>query len=223
MNTHEFSITQDGSHTLISPDFGVSYHSLYGAIQESRHVFIEAGLRYKALSSIEVDVLEIGFGTGLNALMSLLDTRHRQTLIRYTGVEAYPISPEQAAMLNYADILGEPGLHQLLLQMHTAPWAEPIALSPLFQFTKLHQRFEELRFRQAFDIIYFDAFAPDTQPELWTPELFTRMYEALRPGGVLCTYSAKGLVKRNMRQAGFSTEALPGPPGKREMTRGVVA
>lgn len=220
MKAHEFSFTQDGSHTLISSEFGASYHSMYGAVQESRHVFIEAGLRPKALSADEVSILEIGFGTGLNALMSLLETQLRASKILYTGVEAYPISPSQAEMLNYAAVLEKPESHAYLMQMHACDWGVPIQITTQFRFTKLLQRFEDLVFEEAFDVIYFDAFAPTTQPELWEPEMMKRMFVALRAGGVLCTYSAKGMVKRHLRQAGFEVEALPGPPGKREMTRG---
>lgn len=211
--------TQDGSHSIFSEQHGVSYHSKYGAIQESRHVFIEAGLYYKMPGREEVSILEIGLGTGLNAFMTGLEAERREIQINYVAAEAFPISLDEAQELNYPEQLQVPDWRDRFLNIHAFNWAETHQLSPYFKFCKLHRSFEDLAFDAAFDIIYFDAFAPGAQPELWEPPVMQIMYRALRPGGVLTTYCAKGSVKRTMRSLGFEVEALPGPPGKREMTR----
>jgi len=209
--------TQDGSHSIQSDQHGVSYHSKYGAIQESRHVFLSAGLFPKLVSQEEVRVLEIGLGTGLNALLTRLEGEQRQQAIHYTALEAYPITLEQASQLNYPQILGIE--HDLFLDLHACEWAQPHLLSSSFQFTKLQQRFEDLDFDSAFDVIYFDAFAPTAQPELWEPAVLKKVVRAMAPGSIFVTYCAKGAVKRALKSLGLDVEALQGPPGKREMTR----
>jgi len=215
----ELFLTSDGSHSIQSSRYGVSYHSRFGAVQESRHVFIESGLRYKALQQKELSVLEMGLGTGLNALLTLLEAQQNGLRIHYTAVEAYPISPENARLLNFIEVLQIPECKDPFLQMHDGPWGKPLPLHDAFVFTKFNCLFEEFDTEARFDAIYFDAFAPNTQPELWEIPLFEKMYELLNPGGILTTYSAKGSVKRNLKAVGFSIEKLPGPPGKREMTR----
>jgi len=219
MKELEIFNTQDGSHSVFSPIFGVSYHSKYGAIQESQHVFIAAGLLEKATTQKEVSILEIGFGTGLNALMTLLEAERRHLTIHYTGVENYPLSLEEASTLNYPEILAATSHRGVFEEMHRIPWGEPKALSPSFHFTKLKQKFEDLSLKDTFDVIYFDAFAPSAQPELWETEVLGIMYDALKADGILVTYCAKGSVKRALKSLGFTIEALKGPPGKREMTR----
>lgn len=211
--------TQDGSHSIFSETHGVSYHSKYGAIQESRHVFIESGLYYKMTGRQSLAVLEIGLGTGLNAFMTLLEAEKHQIAIRYTALEAYPISLSEAEQLNYTEKLNAGQWKDLFLMIHKSEWDTPNALSPHFELTKLRTSFESLDLIEAFDVLYFDAFAPGAQPELWEAPVMNRMYRALHPGGVLTTYCAKGAVKRTLKQIGFEIEALPGPPGKREMTR----
>lgn len=215
----ELLVTSDGSHTILSSRYGVSYHSRFGAIQESRHVFIESALRYKAVQQNQVSVLEMGFGSGLNALLTLEDSRGKNIRIDYTAVEAYPIAPEQARELNFVEVLGRPELQAPFLQMHDAPWDMPVSLLEGFTFTKWKALFEEFDTDLRFDVIYFDAFAPNTQPELWEIPLLEKMFNVLHPGGILTTYSAKGSVKRNLKAIGFTIESLEGPPGKREMTR----
>lgn len=211
--------TSDGSHSIFSTQYGVSYHSRYGAVQESRHVFLEAGLYPLFLSGAEeVAVLETGLGTGLNALLTGLEAAAQKRKVYYLGLEAYPISPEQAKALNYPAALGE-GAAELFTAIHEMPWGKPAALSHYFTFEKQQSRFEAFASMPKFDVIYFDAFAPNAQPELWGEEVLGRMYQALKPGGRLVTYCAKGAVKRCMKGLGFTIEALPGPPGKREMTR----
>lgn len=213
--------TQDGSHSVLSHRFGVTYHSKYGAIQESRHVFIEAGLFPKLILQRELAVLELGFGTGLNALLTLLEAERLERHIFYQTIEAFPLSQEQAAQLNYPEQLELPASRPWLTEMHAAPSDELLRPTSHFQFRKTIGRFEELDLQNAFDVAYFDAFAPETQPELWTEEVLGRVYRALRPQGILVTYCAKGAVKRTLKSLGFQIERIPGPPGKREMTRAV--
>lgn len=213
--------TQDGSHSIFSDQFGVSYHSKYGAIQETQHVFINAALRLKALLQKEIHILDIGFGTGLNAYMTLLEAVKRDLQIHYTAIEAFPISYQKATDLNYSTLLNSEAQHEDFLEMHEEDWEEAIEINEHFQFIKHLRKFEEIDFTNQFDIIYFDAFAPNAQPELWEAELLGKMYQALKPEGVLVTYCAKGVVKRTLKAVGFEIESLKGPPGKREMTRAV--
>lgn len=212
--------TDDGSHTLFSERYGVSYHSRYGAVTESAHVFIDAGLRYKAAVQREIAVLEVGFGTGLNAFMTWLEAGRRNLSVRYTGLEAYPVTAEEARQFNYPDLLNAPERATDFWQLHDADWDTPHALSEHFQFEKRLGRLETVALPEAaFDLVYFDAFAPQAQPELWTEDVFARLYRALRPEGALVTYCAQGEFKRTLKKAGFTVERLQGPPGKREMTR----
>jgi tRNA U34 5-methylaminomethyl-2-thiouridine-forming methyltransferase MnmC len=212
--------TQDGSHSIFSEKFGVSYHSKYGAIQETQHVFINAGLKTKAETQSEIHILDIGFGTGLNVLMTFLESQKSGLNIHYTGVEAYPITLEAAMQLNYTEQLQRPENQSDFIKMHEANWNETVAITDNFQLTKVKKKFEDLDFNNQFDLIYFDAFAPTSQPELWEIPLLTIMYNALKTNGFLVTYCAKGQFKRNLKAVGFEVEALAGPPGKREMTKG---
>lgn len=211
--------TQDGSHSIFSPSFGVSYHSKYGAIQESQHVFIEAGLFEASLLKKDIRVLEIGFGTGLNALMTRIEADRRQLTIHYTSVEKFPVPLDEALQLNYPETLLAGGYRPDFEKMHQLEWGIESEFSSNFKFTKLKQSFESLQFDADFDLIYFDAFAPSAQPELWEVDVLGIMYNALAENGILVTYCAKGAVKRTLKALGFTVEALPGPPGKREMTR----
>ena len=211
--------TADGSHSIFSEQFGVSYHSKYGAVQETQHVFINAGLRLKAIVQKDISIIDIGFGTGLNALMTCLEAQKRNLNIQYTAIEAFPISLETAQSLNYAEILPEVEVQDIFNKIHEANWGETVAITDNFTITKLKKEFQELDFQDEFDLVYFDAFAPSSQPELWETPVMTIMYNALRSEGVLTTYCAKGDVKRTMKAIGFKVERLPGPPGKREMTR----
>ncbi len=213
--------TQDGSHSILSAQFGVAYHSKHGAIQETQHVFIDAALKFKAVSHTALSVLDIGFGTGLNAYMTLLEAEKSSLAINYTGIEAFPISYQQATDLNYSTLLKTENFQTTFLEMHRADWATPVQLTDHFQFTKKQIKFETIHFVNQFDIIYFDAFAPNAQPELWEADLLEKMYQALKKDGVLVTYCAKGVVKRTLKAVGFEIEALKGPPGKREMTRAI--
>lgn len=215
--------TADGSVTIHLPEWDEQYHSKHGAVQEARHVFIKMGLHYfqKENEDSEISILEIGFGTGLNAFITFLETQKLQISINYTGVEAYPVTPDEISELNYPEILSakeQGGIFQL---MHQCRWEKFQRISGNFSLCKLQKKFEEISDKERYDIIYFDAFGARVQPGLWTEEIFKIMFEALKPGGILVTYSAKGSVRRNLQKVGFFVERLPGPPGKREMLRAV--
>ncbi|HEY6160692.1 MAG TPA: tRNA (5-methylaminomethyl-2-thiouridine)(34)-methyltransferase MnmD [Bacteroidia bacterium] len=210
-------ITADGSHSIFIPGLDEHYHSVHGAVQESRHVFIEAGLKFISERKREVSILEMGLGTGLNVFLTFLEAK--EIKINYTALEAFPISPGQAEALNYPRLLDAEAYRPVLQILHTMEPGKEVELRPGFIFRKEITKFGDFRSREQFDLIYFDAFAPRVQPELWTEEIFGRMFGSLRPGGILVTYCAKGEVKRNMKAAGFTIERLPGPKGKREMTR----
>ena len=229
MDGHRVFETQDGTRSLFSERFGVSYHSKYGAWQETQHVFIEAGLRYRAAvpHPTPLAVLDIGYGTGLNAIATLLFAVKRALDIDYTALEAYPVPTATLRTLDYPGALEFTAEDSALYsRLQGIPWpgtaqlgAAGPRLTPKLTVSKRLCRFEELADEAAFDVVYYDAFAPEAQPELWTPEQFARVYRALRPGGLLVTYCAKGQVKRDLRSVGFAVERLKGPPGKREMTR----
>ena len=215
-------ISQDGSHTIISDRFGVSYHSKFGSIQETQTVFIDAGLDYIVSRGYrEINILEMGFGTGLNALMTYKSIKGIN--INYHTLEAYPIVEAQYTELNYPTVLSLTENQSAdFLRMHQAPSGDKISITENFDFTKHIVRIEDFETDEKFDIIYYDAFAPTSQEELWTPELMAKLYKMCNPGAVLVTYCAKGSFKRALRSAGFTVEALDGPEGKREMTRGKV-
>jgi len=214
--------TQDGSHSIFSEKFGVSYHSKYGAVQETQHVFIDAALRFKAVVQKEISILEIGLGTGLNALMTYIEAKKRNLDIDYVAYEAFPISLEAAQRLNFNEVLKiEKEDIPILQQLHETRWEVRHELSENFNFLKHQQTFDQIEYLDAFDIIYFDAFAPNSQPELWELPIMKKMFTALKKDGILVTYCAKGVVKRTMKAAGFTVERLKGPPGKREMTRAI--
>lgn len=213
-------MTEDGSPTLYHEALGEHYHSTHGALQESRHIFIGYGL-LPALSEPRREplrVLEVGFGTGLNALLTRLEAARCGAPIDYTTLELYPIEPEVYRLLNF-DLEPRAEAAELLLRLHQAPWDEPY---PLDEWMTLHKRQADLlsvELGQGYDLIYFDAFSPETQPELWAEEVFARLAEASAPGAILATYCAKGEVRRRLQRSGFLVERLPGPPGKREVLR----
>ena len=216
-------LTQDGSHTLYSERFQVTYHSKYGAIQEAQTVFIDAALHPKlAQKAHAISILEIGLGTGLNALMTYLECqKHPEIPVFYTAIEAFPVSQEVVETLNFAACFEEQEAEaaRFLSLLHGAAWDVPTRIAPNFTLIKQLKTFETIDFADEFDLVYYDAFAPNSQPELWTIPMFEKMYIALRQNGLLTTYCAKGEVKRNLRAVGFQLESLPGPIGKREMTR----
>ncbi len=218
---HEFVPTEDGSVTLYVPELNEHYHSIHGAIQEAQHIFIRAGFDYRldtCRNPESLHILEAGFGTGLNAYLTLLHATERQIPVHYHTLEKYPLSQEEINRLNYNALTG--GSHVSLFEtIHAAPWEEEKQLTPFFHICKHKCDFRELEMPPIFDIVYFDAFNPDVQPHLWTADVFSRFYSALRPDGILVTYCVKGIVKQALRSVGFNIRRLPGPPGKREMLR----
>ncbi|MGB0837710.1 MAG: tRNA (5-methylaminomethyl-2-thiouridine)(34)-methyltransferase MnmD [Flavobacteriaceae bacterium] len=210
-------ITSDGSTTLHIPAWNEQYHSKHGAIQEAYHVFIKNGLH--AMTQDKIDILEIGFGTGLNAFITLLEADKLGKKINYTGIEAYPIKEDELLRLNFVNELECRNFSHKFEEMHLSPWEQWQEVTADFSLNKRQMFIHNVSDQEAFDLIYFDAFGARVQPELWTEEIFAKMYAALRPSGVLVTYSAKGSVRRALQAVGFTVERLPGPPGKREMLR----
>lgn len=211
--------TKDGSHTIYIPDWNESYHSKNGAIQEAKHVFINAGL--SLFKRQPVSILEIGFGTGLNAFITYLESKNNNQQINYVGVEAYPIEINEIELLNYVKELNALSDSSVFDEMHKSNWEECIELSSNFNLTKRKQLFQEISDVDVFDLIYFDAFGFTLQPELWGEEIFNSMYKALKPNGVLVTYACRTSIRKAMLNAGFKVEKLPGAPGKREMLRAI--
>jgi tRNA U34 5-methylaminomethyl-2-thiouridine-forming methyltransferase MnmC len=209
--------TLDGSTTIHLQEWDECYHSKHGAIQEAQHVFIKNGL--SLFENKHVSILEIGFGTGLNAFITFLEAKKLNQTIDYVGVEAYPISAEEVLSMNYVEELNATDESAIFKTMHESNWEEKISLNKDFSLTKRKQFFEAIDDIEKFDLIYFDAFGYRVQPELWSTEIFQKMYNALKPNSVLVTYAARGVVKRSMIEVGFTVEKLAGPPGKREMFR----
>jgi len=216
----EIILTEDGSHTFYLPELQESYHSVHGAVQESRHVYINAALLAALPLFSEIRLLEIGFGMGLNALLTLLANTTEQK-IYYHAIEAFPMTADEVQQINYPEILHiDPALFQSL---HDAPWnTEYEKITPTFYLKKSALTLQAaLLPNNYFNVVYFDAFAPSIQPELWTNEIFEKIYASMSVGGVIATYSAKGSVRRAWQQTGFVVERLPAPAGKREMLRGM--
>lgn len=209
--------TRDGSTTIYLTEWEECYHSKHGAIQEAQHVFINNGLLLFPNQSVAI--LEIGFGTGLNAFITFLEAKKVNQSINYVGVEAYPVVASEIVAMNYVDELNAGTQKAVFEKMHESKWNEKVVLSTEFELTKRKQFFHEIDDVAQFDLIYFDAFGYRVQPELWSKTIFEKMYSALRPGGKLVTYAARSVVKRSMIEVGFTVEKLPGPPGKREMFR----
>lgn len=207
--------TGDGSYTLTWGE--EHYHSTHGAVAESTHVFIKAGL--EALGRAHADVLEVGLGTGLNLLLTWVRCLEGKMTVSYTALEPHPLPPEALEQLRHCEDLAWPGLHGPFMERMASPsqeWHEPLGG---LRFRQLRTAVQDFAEREAFDVVYFDAFAPRHQPEIWELAVMRRMHAALRPSGVLVTYCAKGDVRRTLQAAGFEVERLPGPPGKREMLR----
>lgn len=224
----EIVVTQDGSHSISIPGMNVTYHSRHGAMQESIHVFIKAGLQYAAArlaSPGPLYIFEMGFGTGLNALLTAAETERAGLQAYYEAIDAFPLDAAQAAQLNYCGQLQRTDLKPLFSQLHESEWNRETALAPHFTLRKWRSPLQEyLDSKTAsaaagINIVYYDAFAPEVQPELWTAEIFTRLYPLMAPEGVLVTYCSKSVVRRALLAAGFDVEKIPGPQGKREMLR----
>ncbi|MCC8088466.1 MAG: tRNA (5-methylaminomethyl-2-thiouridine)(34)-methyltransferase MnmD [Rikenellaceae bacterium] len=209
--------TEDGSATIVHPVYGDTYHSLRGAVGESEHVFIRNGL--ERIGKKHLKILEIGFGSGLNALVTLKHITENRISAEYHTVEKFPVSAETVLKTGYADIF--PGYHDFFYRMHDCPWNEKTRLSENFFLLKLHKCLSDTEFDTTFDVIYFDAFSPDTQPELWTTEVFTKLFECTEENGILTTYSSKGSVKQALRNAGYTVKRLGGALGKRHMLNAI--
>ncbi|MDA3892612.1 MAG: tRNA (5-methylaminomethyl-2-thiouridine)(34)-methyltransferase MnmD [Salinivirgaceae bacterium] len=211
-------LTEDGSHTLYVPELDEHYHSIHGAIQESMHVFIQSGLYFiDRLNNISI--LEVGFGTGLNALLTLFESRKNKLNIAFTSVEKYPITLREIEQLNYRSVLK--GSDDDFIKLHDVKWGEHVAIDQRFSINKLECDLVDFFPKEMYHLVYFDAFAPSLQPKLWTEDIFRRIYQSMHKNGVLVTYSAKGFVKRNLKAVGFKVTKIPGPPGKREMIRAI--
>ena len=223
----EVKQTNDGSNTLFVPALNEHYHSVHGALQEALHVFIKHGLEPSLEKATEekatqpLRLLEIGFGTGLNAILTLQTFLTQNHSVFYDTLEKYPLEEALIKELHFENFILNPELLDHFYNLHGAPWNETVTITPNFSLQKMHADLETHTLPENFyDLIYFDAFAPEKQPHLWTDEIFQKMASALKPGGFLVSYCAKGSFKRSLKAAGLQVEALPGPPGKREMTRG---
>lgn len=231
-----FITTDDGSHTLFMPELNEHYHSTNGALQESKHVFIEAGLKIafesKSITNHDnhsINILEIGFGTGLNAYLTLLESEKYQKNLFYHAIELYPLPKEVYQKLNYPALLQQQysiemeKASDLFMQLHSSPWEKSASITTKFNLLK--QRFDfskpsQFNPNRSYDLIYFDAFAPDKQPTMWEEEIFRKIYTLCSRDAIFVTYCAKGAVRRMLQNVGFQMERLPGPPGKREILRG---
>lgn len=211
--------TEDGSPTIYLPELDEHYHSVHGAIQESSHIFIQAGLR--SLPAGHIRILEVGFGTGLNAFLTLLETFNNPDLsIEYFTVERYPLSTDITEQLDYPHLLA-PDRADLFAALHRAPWDKPVNITSAFTLHKIEGDIATVPLPDDINLIYFDAFAPEKQPEMWQQSIFDRISRHTAPQGVVVTYCAKGDVRRGWQAAGFRMEKLPGPPGKRHILRGI--
>lgn len=222
----ELHTTEDGSLTLYAPTFGEHYHSTHGAVQESEHIYLGLALRERMSSWQEGDaplrLFEVGFGTGLNALLSWRESEERHIPLWYYSIEKFPITSDLYEALHYEGLGEEREVKDQLLRLHAAPWDEAVELSPYFTLHKLRGDLTTCTFPTELSVIYYDAFSPESQPELWAEELFQRLGKVACSGAILSTYCAKGEVRRRLQRSGFLVERLPGPPGKREVLRGRI-
>lgn len=220
MSNLQLIVTSDGSHSLLNTALDETYHSRHGALQESLHVFIHHGLHYfeEKNHPEKINILEIGFGTGLNALLTAEDASKKTCPIRYVSLEAFPVEEAIWSKLNYASDESR----SLFNKLHSAVWDTDESITGNFTLTKLLTTLQEIDLSAyTFDVIYYDAFAPNKQPEMWELPMLQKVVERLSPGGVFVTYCAKGQLKRDLKSLGLNVETLPGPPGKKEMIRAV--
>jgi tRNA U34 5-methylaminomethyl-2-thiouridine-forming methyltransferase MnmC len=215
---NELIITADGSHTIYVPELNEHYHSIHGAVQESEFIFINNG--YDFCKSDPVFILEIGFGTGLNTLLTAIKSMTGTKKVNYTSIEKYPLDGKMISILNHHQFAGRNG-KEIFNLIHSAPWNVNVNIFKNFSLKKIESDFTVGKLSGNYDLIYFDAFGPDKQPEMWTREMFSEISSITNKNGILVTYSAKGEVKRSLRACGFDVTLLPGPPGKRQMIRAV--
>lgn len=211
-------ITEDGSHSVAVPELNVTYHSRHGAVRESQHIFMEAGLKEILKRKRDVAIFELGFGTGLNALLTSMEEAN----IYYETVELFPLDIAVAATLNYTSILKRPDLQPVFMRMHECEWNVVNTITERFTLMKRNEDIRDIIPANSFDLVYFDAFDPVAQPDLWQADVFSRLYNTMNKDGFLLTYCSKGIVRRAMKDAGFEVEKLPGPKGKREIVRAMV-
>lgn len=210
--------TEDGSKTIRIIDLNENYHSIHGALQEANHVFMKYGL-LEFQDKMELAIFEMGFGTGLNAYLTAIKASELKMKVEYHGVEAFPVSDKELIELDYGGLIGEESRF-IYDKLHTANWDQSVEIVNGFQLKKIHNEIQKMDFPSAFyDIVFYDAFGPQVQEDVWSVEIFEKIYSSMKAGGFLVTYCAKGQVKRNLKAVGFTIEELPGPPGKREMTR----
>ena len=216
MLKREIKLTEDGSHTLFIPELNEHYHSTHGAIQEAIHVYINTGLKFADQNPIHI--LEIGFGTGLNTYLSLVEAENTKRSIVYHSLELYPIEEEQLKVLNYPEIIDFDN-KALFYKLHEAKWDQTCEISKNFKLKKISGDLKQINFEEKYDLIYFDAFAPDIQPKLWTETIFKKLYQCANSNATIVTYCSKGIVKRALRASGFKVKRLTGPPGKHHILR----
>lgn len=224
MSKVELITTSDGSHSLLNSELNETYHSVHGAIQESIHVFIKNGLEYfdQKNHPASIRILEVGFGTGLNALLTLQQSLSGRAKILYESLEAFPIDQETASLLNYPSALSFTDSAKYFAQLHQSVWDHEVEISSNFLLSKRHVKLQDVELgMEKFDIIYFDAFAPNKQAELWELAILDKVQQSMKSGAVFVTYCAKGQLKRDLKSLGLLVETLPGPPGKKEMVRAV--
>jgi tRNA U34 5-methylaminomethyl-2-thiouridine-forming methyltransferase MnmC len=212
--------TEDGSHSFFVPELDEQYHSIHGAIQESEHVFIQSGLNW--CEREKIIVFEVGFGTGLNALLTLLFASQKNKEITYISVEKYPLIQSEYEILNYATKIA-PDKADQFQNLHHCPWNIPVVINDNFILHKISNDLRNINFLSLplFDVIFFDAFAPNKQPDLWNHEVFSNIYIHSSDNAILVTYCAKGIIRRDLQKVGFKVERIPGPPGKKEMLRAI--
>lgn len=213
-------ITGDGSHTIFSPQLNERYHSGFGALLESLHIYIRNGYRMAMKGKKCLHLLEVGLGTGLNALLTYAEAERFKIKTFYTALEPFPLPRAITEMLNYPGIIGAINMDSIFRNIHESEWNIPLKMNEYFSMNKVKERIENAELPvNHFNLVYFDAFAPRVQPELWEKVIFDKIWKAMADEGILLTYSATGSVKRNLAAAGFRVESIPGPPGKREITR----
>lgn len=220
MDVLEIITTSDGSHTLRNRDLNETYHSIHGAVQESMHVFIKSGLEYfyQQRQARNISILEVGFGTGLNALLAWQYAVRHGLQLRYTTLEPFPLTEDVWSKLNYGERWKD---EDRFKKLHEAGWGGEISLASEFTLLKIKKPLHEAQLNEGYDVIFFDAFAPSVQPELWVPDALEKVISRLNEGGVFVTYCAKGQLKRDLKMLGVNVDTLPGPPGKNEMVRGM--
>ncbi len=220
--TPELMMTEDNSHTLYIKALDETYHSTHGAVNESQHVYIQSGLLHKTVCQDHICVLEIGFGTGLNALLTLIKAEQLKKQIYYQTFEPYPISQELIQGLNYGKLLSNSDYNEFFLKLHHSDWNRKTQITDYFTLEKVAEKFGDKTLEHDdFDVVYFDAFAPNKQPEVWCKNNLKICFDALKRGGVFTTYSVQGIVKRNLISIGFDVTKIPGPKGKREILHAV--